>query len=617
MMINKKLFYYYLAFIFLTFCLAKDVKGVNSLNKKNIPKIQNMIKQAKALQSAGLFEEAIITYENIFNNYPNSKEAFLPLKKLYINNNQLDKALLIAKKYMQSNKNNIASKIDAFDVYVISDNSYWETIIKDLLELKSKNYNYIRKIVSILLKNNKEKDAISVVQKIRLEPNRKSFYSLDLGMYYSLRFNIENTLDEYLLYLENNPKNIRIINQRVMLISNNESSIKSIINKLSKSDLREAKIVHSKLEFKLGNYKQSYALINQIDNNEVYKIDLIKDLIKIDEFALSQDIINDVIDSTNDKKILNEAIFLLASLYEKQIVSNDHIFSISHYLFKNQILDSPFIKLNTDYSNLLSKAIDIYDSLSTFNKDYKASYQLAEIKYKIIGDLDGAKKIYNKIFNSGASKEYKELSLSNYINISFSKGDIQNSLNIIDSLYNLKLSDNINNMLDIKKIQLHYYTKNRNSLIDACNNKLKQIERDDMSYNDILDISSTFSFYSDKELEQYIDAKFKLTQNKRSQAIEILESIDKDNNIYELANLESAYLEILQGDYLAALDNLNKIDSNMFKYKERHLLIKAEIYDYGLNDISNAVDLYLNFLELYPNSIFYDLIRLRLRELAL
>ena len=616
-MINKKLFNYYLAFIFLAFCLAKDVKGVNSLNKKNIPKIQNMIKQAKALQAAGLFEEAIITYENIFNNYPNSKEAFLPLKKLYINNNQLDKALLIAKKYMQSNKNNIASKIDAFDVYVISDNSYWETIIKDLLELKSKNYNYIRKIVSILLKNNKEKDAISVVQKIRLEPNRKSFYSLDLGMYYSLRFNIENTLDEYLLYLENNPKNIRIINQRVMLISNNESSIKSIINKLSKSDLREAKIVHSKLEFKLGNYKQSYALINQIDNNEVYKIDLIKDLIKIDEFALSQDIINDVIDSTNDKKILNEAIFLLASLYEKQIISNDHIFSISHYLFKNQILDSPFIKLNTDYSNLLSKAIDIYDSLSTFNKDYKASYQLAEIKYKIIGDLDGAKKIYNKIFNSGASKEYKELSLSNYINISFSKGDIQNSLNIIDSLYNLKLSDNINNMLDIKKIQLHYYTKNRNSLIDACNNKLKQIERDDMSYNDILDISSTFSFYSDKELEQYIDAKFKLTQNKRSQAIEILESIDKDNNIYELANLESAYLEILQGDYLAALDNLNKIDSTMFKYKERHLLIKAEIYDYGLNDISNAVDFYLNFLELYPNSIFYDLIRLRLRELAL
>ena len=172
-------------------------------------------------------------------------------------------------------------------------------------------------------------------------------------------------------------------------------------------------------------------------------------------------------------------------------------------------------------------------------------------------------------------------------------------------------------MLDIKKIQLYYYTMDRDSLIQICNNKLKKIERDNINYNDILNISSTFSFYTDVELEQYINAKFKLTQNKRSQAIEILESINKDNNIYELANLESAYLEILQGDYSSALNNLNNIDSTMIKYEERNLLLKAEIYDYGLNDISNAVNLYLNFLELYPNSIFYDLIRLRLRELAL
>ena len=66
-----------------------------------------------------------------------------------------------------------------------------------------------------------------------------------------------------------------------------------------------------------------------------------------------------------------------------------------------------------------------------------------------------------------------------------------------------------------------------------------------------------------------------------------------------------------------AINNINQIDSTESNYKETRLLLKAEIYDYGLNDISKAVDLYLNFLDLFPNSIFYDLIRMRLRELAL
>ena len=45
--------------------------------------------------------------------------------------------------------------------------------------------------------------------------------------------------------------------------------------------------------------------------------------------------------------------------------------------------------------------------------------------------------------------------------------------------------------------------------------------------------------------------------------------------------------------------------------------MKGEILDYGLNNIVEAIDSYLLFLELFPNSIYYDLIRIRLRELAI
>ena len=65
-------------------------------------------------------------------------------------------------------------------------------------------------------------------------------------------FILDKSLNEYLIYLEYQPKNIKVITQRIMFLSNNISSINNIINTLSKSDLTEAKIIHSKLEFKLN-----------------------------------------------------------------------------------------------------------------------------------------------------------------------------------------------------------------------------------------------------------------------------------------------------------------------------------------------------------------------------
>ena len=51
-------------------------------------------------------------------------------------------------------------------------------------------------------------------------------------------------------------------------------------------------------------------------------------------------------------------------------------------------------------------------------------------------------------------------------------------------------------------------------------------------------------------------------------------------------------------------------------YKELAHLFLSEIIDYIDKDVSGAIDNYLEFLELYPNSIYYDDVRLRLRELT-
>ena len=83
-----------------------------------------------------------------------------------------------------------------------------------------------------------------------------------------------------------------------------------------------------------------------------------------------------------------------------------------------------------------------------------------------------------------------------------------------------------------------------------------------------------------------------------------------DKISYELANLY-----YLHGEIQLSLNILATIN-NESPYAESALLFEAEIYDYIINNKSKAVDTYLFYLDKFPDSMHYDLVRTRLRKLA-
>jgi len=614
-MINKKQYIKHTLITLMAVTTILYSQSFINANSKLTKSQRDMITQARALESNGLMEEAIVAYSNILLKHPHLNQAFKPLKNIYIRNNNWEGLREISDKYLLAHNNSIQSKLEVFDIYIITNNNQWEEVINEIYNKKNVNLSYMKKIFSILLANDKKNIAFEWINKIRNKSKKNNFYSLEMGMYFSLKMDFNNAIDEYLLYLNYAPNNIKIITQRIMLLAEYNQSINIIKNKLKEADIKEAKIILSKLEFKLKNYDESYRIMQNIENIDKYKINLVKDLIKIDQLNLAQTIISDLISSSTDAKIIDESIYQLALLYEIQVTKKTDDFIITKDVYKNGLLNSPFIKLNPNYSNLLFKAIDIYDSLRTYKKDYKSSFQLAEIKYKIQGDLDGAENIYKNVYKNFTSQYYQSKALSAMININLSKGNTENIIDKINSLYG---NDNkINQILDIKKIQVYFYSMNRDSLIHYSQKVLKDLPRDSHNYNDILDILSLFHLYLDEEIETYAKAKFKMIQNKRTQAIEILNTIDEKNPLYNLAQFEAIYLETKQENYEGALEQIQNIKKTNTYYDEQLMILEAEIYDYGLNLKSEAVNIYLNFLEIFPKSIFYDLIRIRLRELAL
>ena len=51
-------------------------------------------------------------------------------------------------------------------------------------------------------------------------------------------------------------------------------------------------------------------------------------------------------------------------------------------------------------------------------------------------------------------------------------------------------------------------------------------------------------------------------------------------------------------------------------YSEMSIILYAEMHDYIINDDNEAVTRYLELLEKYPLSIYYEEIRSRLREIV-
>ena len=584
-----------------------------SLKPKLTKQESAMLKQAKAMEKAGLINESIDIYLDMLRNSPGLKEAFIPLKKIYIRKQEIDALLVETKKYATANKNKASSKLDIFDIYLIADNKEWQNILNDFYNKKDINLNHMKKLISILLSNNKKEIAQSWVKKIREKTKKNSFYSLEMGMHHSMKLEYDKATDEYLNYLKYNPKNLSLISQRIMLLTDYDNSIQIIKNKLTESELIESKIILSKLEFKLKNYMQSYDILKNLSKSDKHKLDLLEDLMKINQLDLAQVIVNDLIKSSNNKNIINESIYQLANIYESQVTQSLKNFRISNEIYKNELLISPFSELNEEYGDLILKAITIYDSLNTKQKDYKSGFQLAEIKYKIQKDFDGAEPMYENILERYSSSKYKKKCLNEIININLSRGDLKKTLEKINSLYEYK---DFNYLLDIKKIQSYFYEMQRDSVLFYSDKVLKNISREEKYYNDILKISSLFQLYSDDDIVNYSKAKFELFKNKNQAAIKILNSFEIENPLFKTAQFESIFLEVKSGNYNNAIEKIKKIKENNNYYNHEIQILEAEIYDYGLDDKIKAVDIYLNFLDNFPKSIFYDLIRTRLRELS-
>ena len=150
---------------------------------------------------------------------------------------------------------------------------------------------------------------------------------------------------------------------------------------------------------------------------------------------------------------------------------------------------------------------------------------------------------------------------------------------------------------------------------------LIDIKRDNDFYNDLLDLHGMILVFKDNQklLKEFSEVQLMIFQNRINPAINKLNSMIKENSndevVSDFSKLQQSYLFLIKQNSDNALELISSI-SHQTVFSEFAYILEAEIFDFILNDKQNAANTYINFLDKYPLSIYYDDIRLRLRELA-
>tara|TARA_Y100001968_G_scaffold145881_1_gene133397 strand:+ start:2781 stop:4694 length:1914 start_codon:yes stop_codon:yes gene_type:complete len=596
--------------------LSKSEKDANS---------ENLYRKAKSLEKKGLFDDSEDLIIQIFNQFPNNERYFNALKKILIKKEDCLALMNYTEKHLMARGGDINSQINKLESSIIC-NADWESLFNKLL-LKHKDFDSLRKIISTLLRNNQSDLAIKTVYEIRENNNESSFFAYQLGWYYYNLQDYENSLIEYLNHIEKNPKQLNQVNQIIIKFPDEKSINEKLISILNNSNILESKIILSDIYFKMNMLEKSIKILKENSlYNELFSMALSLDSTK--EYDMVQDLFLYIIDTSNNKKLIEESIYKFALSLEKRSILKKSSLPLSRFMNENDYFNSPFVRTDEKDSIYINKAQSMYNSLNVKNNRLNSLFRLSEIDFRIFKYLDASLENYKKINNSTNDKELKLKSINRIVDVLIAKGQLDIALEFINSeiLSNI-WDENQKITLEIKLNQILFYQSKLDLVFENLNLILNRYSVQESNYNDILSVLSVILILKEENqniYNKYIKAQLKINQNKRTESIGLLNSILEDCEtekiecknplIINLIKYQISNLLIYQGKVDDAIAILNSIEGEDI-YNQLSKLFLAEIYDYIKNDKDSAAKYYYFILKNYPQSIYYENIRKRLRTI--
>ena len=597
--------------------LKKNQKNFISIDKKKDNTLEKEFAQAKSLERSGLYEEAFSLFKELNREKSGVNKYFQPFKNYLKQTESWDTLLVYTRDYAITRNQDFQSQLEFLDIYIwMDDEPKWQKTAFKLTKTLITNDNSMKSIIQRLVNNGKYDFAYERLKEYRQETGFKDFYSMEMGTFFGMRMAYDKAVQEYLLFLETHPQQLQTISDRIMVYPDIPDIMNAITSILLKSPLQTAQFILADFHFKQKAYNEGYEILKSNGAPPVMLLNYAKDLVSVNEYMKAEIVLTDIINSDVNEQMVTKAVFEIAKIFESKMIITSLDLPLSGFYPHNPFFSSPYLPMKEKAGTALAHAMEIYDSLRVTKKNAQAAYRLAEVQFRLLGDLDGAYYLYQEAQRYGNSKSLRQDAGIGMINIQIAKGDLEAAER---TCAELKEQDPATLQYDIKSAQILFYK----GQFDPADSKLREIvenlPQDQHIYNDILNVMAVLVGFrhNQEEFKEFANIQLNIQQNKRTEAMEKLVTLYDTNEIFiaDMCRYQHAWLSFLQDETESAKVQLQSILHETI-FKELAHIFQSEILDYIDKDVSGAIDSYLEFLELYPNSIYYDDVRLRLRELA-
>lgn len=598
------------------------------------------IQNALLMERKGDLKEAQKIYESILTTKPKNRQAYTRLKNIYKRLGDYKSAAELINNWLQHSPHDLQQHVELGEIFFTSGNDKEASEVwNNLIAQYGQNSSVYRMLIHTYSRMGLAEKMQEMVHIGRERFNDPAFMALDLGNYYQSRQHIANAVSEFLIYAKHNPKQLKLINDNILIMSDDIENVEIIESSLTIHLDRSPLIVHSLLSslyFKIGSYQQSVDhqfLIADDQSVRLNRLNIFANNLRKErqfDFAVLtyQTIISDIrsLPDKIDSKKLGKVLLGLGRVYEDQI--QPHKFNNSLILneINNAFFNSQFNLQKTISTDALEQALSMYntilDDLKSTSFSPQAHFRLGEIQFNILMDIDGAYAAYTAALSANPGLELSFKIHSRLVDILIAEGKIEEGQVYLQNLP-ISFINRYKNEIAVMSIQISLYNGRIDSTLKILDELLVNMVPTDNQFNDFMELQAIINMhYTDGDdgnkeaFQQYLSGEMLLKQNKLSEAVLIFSTIRENQNSASIAKLASTR-EIF------TLLQMNQFDEAMIRLNwlltsdagDKGLILAGEIFQYIRNDQQKALNYYEQLLEDYPQSFLFEPIRQRVRIL--
>jgi tetratricopeptide (TPR) repeat protein len=568
------------------------------INAQDVQEVQ----LANQYQQQGENEKALSIYEKLekdAKNIPLIHDRYFDLMLMM---GRFDEAEKYIEKATKKYPSNIYYQIDRGLIFIQQNEKdkskkYYENLISNLSEDPFK----VRIASQHLIKKQQYEYALLTYKQSRKKMNDAFAYSIQMASLYRVLNQREDMINEYLNYVNQNPKNIRSVKNIFQNVLREEEDLELFETMMYEKVQRQPNnMIYNELliwvNLQRKNFYSAYIQARAVDKrknlngNELMEIARIamvnkdyKNAIRIFEYIIKE------YDGTPNYQISRRLIITC----REEIVKNTF-----------PVAETEILNLINDYQQLIR---DIGLNQNTIH----ALRSEALLYAFYLNDHDSAISILHKIINTPRiSKSIVDESKLDLGDIYLLIGEPWESTLLYSQVEKSSKETPIGYEAKLRNAKLSYYRGDfelAQSHLDIL--KLatsREIANDAMALS-LLIKDNTQLDTGDVAMKKFADIELLIFQNKKLEAYDSLETLKAefpDHPILDEILYKQAKLKMEMGDFLTSIDMLQNIVDNFSSdiLGDDALFLIGNIYEIQLNEKEKAMEIYQNFLKTYPGS---------------